>query len=399
MRTRVCLYILGVACVIFASIFAYKVNIRNKTHENYFVKYADEVMKCRSSGWSRANPCINVLYDRTTKEISIKQLLRELDESRSKVLFMEHECHGMAHSIGRESYKRTKDIYKALNQCDNTCGQGCVHGVMEGALITDVPRDQLGHLSPSEIKGKLSTFCNEERLKDANFETTFLCYHGLGHIIMYIYQDIPRALEICESFTSEKSRYACRTGIFMENSTGFNAQKTFVGNQNDYLYPCNETKDEYKSSCYAMNVPNMRKKGLKFEQIPQECIKAGVHAPYCFSSLGMELAYQVKAGNMELARHVCEDLSGKNGPYCVLAIAGSSIGAGAYGVDRMYEFCSKLKQKDAQKLCHIMIFDISIHNFEYQADSVYGDCLKKSKREYCDIALSEYDKKKFGGIR
>ena len=65
----------------------------------------------------------------------------------------------------------------------------------------------------------------------------------------------------------------------------------------------------------------------------------------------------------------------------------------------MYEFCSKLKQKDAQKLCHIMIFDISIHNFEYQADSVYGDCLKKSKREYCDIALSEYDKKKFGGIR
>lgn len=47
-------------------------------------------------------------------------------------------CHSIAHYIGRETFEKSKTIEDAMQSCSNSCGMGCIHGVIGGAVLKDL---------------------------------------------------------------------------------------------------------------------------------------------------------------------------------------------------------------------------------------------------------------------
>jgi hypothetical protein len=288
------------------------------------------------------------------------------------------ECHGMTHSVGREAYRRTGQIHDAMNLCDETCGQGCIHGVMEGAFFKENKSGSLNHLTPKQIRAKLQNFCAKTLLPGTKQEDTYKCYHGLGHALMYVYQELPRSLDACNTIEQTYATRACKSGVFMENATGFNTDKNYFQKEGDYLYPCSEMKDMDKEVCFSMHVYNMLRRGLSLEQVPAECMKAGDYTPSCMGSLGMEMSYMVKMGEFEKPRHICEDLAAPHTKSCINNLAGSAISTGEYARQRMYDFCSTFKQVENSYSCFELTQNISTRYMGHDQEVIFQECKKLS---------------------
>lgn len=376
------------------SIFPSKNQTEKKGKVNFIIKHIEEIKNCRSLGWKGANPCLDKIYTHRSDAYTIKELLDNLDSARSTDKLIEYECHGMSHSIGRESFRRTQQIHEAMAMCGDVCGQGCIHGVMEGAFFKDNADGSIKHLTPKQIRDKLNNFCDVVKInKNATREDIYKCYHGLGHALMYVYQELPGSLEACNTLDDGYPRDSCKSGIFMENASGFNTDKNYFQKEGDYLFPCSEMKDIDKPSCYVMHVGNMLRRGLAFEDVPRECNKAGSFARYCFGSLGMEMSYLVKDKQYERPRHVCEDLSGDMGPYCVLHLAGSAISTGQYGRLRMYDFCNSFHLQNARKKCYMIIYDISVNHMGEDEQKVHDECVNTvNDTSYCKFGLEHYER-------
>ena len=47
-------------------------------------------------------------------------------------------CHSIAHYIGGDTFLRSRSIEDAMSKCTNSCGAGCIHGVIGGAVLKDL---------------------------------------------------------------------------------------------------------------------------------------------------------------------------------------------------------------------------------------------------------------------
>jgi hypothetical protein len=343
---------------------------------NFFKQHLSLFKECRAKGWKNANPCLDQIYATSSASYTISRLLSDLDRARAIDPLFEQECHGMTHSVGREAYRRKNQIHEAMATCDDTCGQGCIHGVMEGAFFKDNADGTFKHLTPKQIRAKLQDFCEKTLLPGSTQENTFKCYHGLGHAVMYIYQELPPSLAACDTVEHPYAVHSCKSGVFMENATGFNTDKNYFKRTGDYLFPCSIVADKDKDVCYSMHVNNMLRQGLSFEQVPPECKKAGTHGHACMGSLGMEMSYIVKMGKYERPRHVCEDLAAPYTDSCITNLAGSAISTGDYGRQKMYGFCSAFHGEINSRTCYRIIQSISTSYMGHDPKKIYAECQK-----------------------
>jgi len=117
--------------------------------------------------------------------------------------------------------KDLSDWRTVLNQCpqDGMCANGCLHG----ALITRFVGAESGmsQVEIDEALNELQGICevrsdwNPSALDKGN------CYHGLGHLAMYMtLGDIDESMEICTRFVegtnSNSMRSLCYGGVFMQ---------------------------------------------------------------------------------------------------------------------------------------------------------------------------------------
>ena len=162
--------------------------------------------------------------------------LRDGTETDDAIL---RSCHPLVHEIGRAAYDKYDDFGEAMKYQDEICNAGYLHGVIESRLSQS-----------TDIFADMRTMCEEYppgRLLSGD------CYHGLGHGVMfYTANDLPRSLEMCDSFESSFGRSNCIAGVFMEN---FNAdQKLHLSaylKESDPFYPCAEQANRHKGSCYV----------------------------------------------------------------------------------------------------------------------------------------------------
>lgn len=334
-----------------------------------------DLEKCRSLGWLKANPCLDSVFSQKSKDFSISNLLAQLDRARITEKLYQLECHGISHAVGREAFHRKGDIGLSLRECDNTCGQGCMHGVMEGAFFKENLDGKLKHMTPKQLREKVKTFCAQVEKPGKSLDDVFKCYHGLGHAILYVYQELPQSLTACNVIEPGYARDSCMTGVFMENSSGFNTDKNSFIKDNDYLFPCSEVEDAYKASCYSMHVPNMFRRGLSVKQVVEECKKAKQYASICIGSLGMEMSTRVTTGDFKTASDVCIDLAGEYKGNCILHLTGSVVTSGDFGRKKMYEFCRSLTQVQHKKYCLNGIFQVARGHLDIPADMLYNECL------------------------
>lgn len=158
---------------------------------------------------------VSVLYP----EHSIKDvfsLVREIRRIDKEYQF----CHVLAHKLGERVVAEDPENWLdaiPLNPSDGLCSNGFIHGVIGGKFRAEV-------LDDATLK-TLETDFNRACEPRANWSPSPLdqaiCYHGLGHLYMYITDaDIRKALMLCEKTAGKKStgdfRVVCREGVFMQ---------------------------------------------------------------------------------------------------------------------------------------------------------------------------------------
>jgi hypothetical protein len=196
------------------------------------------------------------------KEIQTNQKMMEL-------------CHPLVHLTGHLAYEKYGDFAKAITYQDDICGSGYLHGVIERKFV-----------SIKDPVTEMRTICSDVPKEDLD-----TCYHGVGHGLMYYYEnDIPRSIAMCQNYRNANAITRCAEGVYMENfsTTKDSLHSTQYLKDSEPFYPCAEQPESLKNVCYFYTSiyylhlhPNQYNQGL------EHCLQAEPKHQYaCAKGIG-----------------------------------------------------------------------------------------------------------------
>ena len=132
-------------------------------------------------------------------------------------------CHVLGHELGgREVAKDPNKWMNIITKCpaDGICANGCLHG----ALVERFSSEEEWSLTNEQIeeaKPDLRVACEARNDWNPTPLDKAICYHGLGHLTVYITNaNLPKALTICDDIAvkenGENYLGVCYEGIFMQ---------------------------------------------------------------------------------------------------------------------------------------------------------------------------------------
>lgn len=276
---------------------------------------------------------VNLLIQQDPR-IALEQLREDVKNDN----LLSRSCHILTHELGRESYKKYQDFAQSMKYQDEICNSGYMHGIIEEYFSTS-----------KDIFASLKNVCSQYR---AESFIGWECFHGVGHGVMYYTSNnLPKSVELCESFKDKSKILFCVNGVFMENfATDQKLHPSRFLKMDDPFYPCFEQKQEHKADCYvyaptyflALN-RNAYAKALswckgaeeKYKYICEsgvgsQLIKENINNPLfaqkvCMSSdndqiipciEGMVNLYINHFGSLEPAKKLCNQLEAQNKKIC-----------------------------------------------------------------------------------
>lgn len=129
-------------------------------------------------------------------------------------------CHVLGHKLGEAAVAEDPDSWLELmskNPRDGLCSNGFIHGVIGGRFRAEV-------LDTKTLNAHISDFSKACEPRDswrASPLDQAMCYHGMGHLYMFITDaNVPQALQLCEKTAHDKGtgdyRQVCIEGVFMQ---------------------------------------------------------------------------------------------------------------------------------------------------------------------------------------
>ncbi|MFZ2886839.1 MAG: hypothetical protein WA021_03400 [Minisyncoccia bacterium] len=128
-------------------------------------------------------------------------------------------CHVVAHKLGESAVAQDPSKWIdliPLNPPDGLCSNGFIHGIIVGRFRNDV-------LDDATLTAAIPDFARAcERRADwrPSGLDQAICYHGMGHLFMFITNaNIKKSLETCAHTTGNSEdgfMRVCREGVFMQ---------------------------------------------------------------------------------------------------------------------------------------------------------------------------------------
>jgi hypothetical protein len=195
---------------------------------------------------------------------------------------VQSQCHPLTHVIGRVAAQSFTKVSAAYVYGDSFCWSGYYHGVLE----TFAARVGLANLSSN-----INDICADLNADGKYGFNYYNCVHGMGHGLMAITDDqLFRSLDYCSAMNGNWEEQSCASGVYMENviADGLNHVTNYLDPKRP-LYPCSDSPDKYKNTCYLMQTSYMLKiDSGDFNQTFAWCREAGDYKDTCFQSLGRD---------------------------------------------------------------------------------------------------------------
>jgi hypothetical protein len=226
--------------------------------------------------------CYEKHYQDLVKSESIAAAFADLKSRYARDPYVKSQCHPLTHVIGRSAAEMFSNVSEAYKYGDGFCWSGYYHGILETFLYEG---------GVESIHANINTMCkdlNEDGKYGFNY---YNCVHGLGHGLMSITENqLFDSLGYCDALTGSWEQNSCAGGAFMENVIvdGLGRETGFLDPARP-LYPCSDSPDKYKTSCYLMQTSYMLKiSGGDFSKVFAWCREAGGYTDTCFQSLGRD---------------------------------------------------------------------------------------------------------------
>lgn len=286
------------------------------------------------------------------------EVIRAIREKDSSYQF----CHVAAHKLGErivaEDPSKWLDAI-ALNPRDGLCSNGFIHGVIGGKFRAEVlDGETLEALIPD-----FSRACEPRENWRASLLDQAICYHGMGHLYVFITDaDIPAALSLCErtSFSGTGDfRRVCREGVFMQIFQPLEpddflmlermAVKPTKGTVRQYC--AQFEKDEYEGACLRESWPYVRTELLN-EPGATEVFCAGQpnkeEERACYDTALSVLGRQT-LGNSGIAERVCAEFDGEIRRECFGRVALSYLEEDRENGSAALSLCSRAGGVDTEE--------------------------------------------------
>ena len=184
-------------------------------HDDY-EKYVKTVMEaCAGKAWKPS--CYDTEIPKLLGKISMEaafEVTRMIQKKDPAYLY----CHVLAHNIAsRETAKDPSHWMDVIPRCPMTmCNNGCPHG----ALMERFKSESLTSEQVNSVLSDLANACEPRGSWHPLEIERSMCYHGLGHLAMYITDaDINKAADVCEDIgvKSDGRNYiqTCTEGVYM----------------------------------------------------------------------------------------------------------------------------------------------------------------------------------------
>lgn len=289
--------------------------------------------------------CYEQHYQNIVREEGINAAFTDLKERYTTNSYIVAQCHPLTHVIGREAALKFSTPGEAYKDGDGYCWSGYYHGVLE-TFLDKIGRENL----PSEI----DTVCDNIEGKESYSFDYYNCVHGLGHGVMAITDtELFQSLDYCKLLTGWWERQSCASGVYMENVIvdGLNHFTKYLDPQRP-LYPCTESPEEFKNTCYLMQTSYILKvNGGDFADTYGWCEKAEEnYRATCYQSLGRDASGR-NTSLIEPTKNVC--MLGKDyfqQSNCVIGAVKDIISYFHSDVEAK-QFCAVLPSTDLQQLC------------------------------------------------
>lgn len=218
--------------------------------------------------------------------------------------FVRAQCHPLTHVIGRAAAETYGTVGEAYKDGDGYCWSGYYHGVLESFA------DRIGL---AELPKEMDAVCASVTGKERYSFDYYNCVHGMGHGVMALTQtELFQSLSLCDNLTGHWEQISCASGAYMENVIvdGLNHKTKYLDPARP-LYPCDESPEKYKATCYLMQTSYMLKiNGGNFKTTFEWCRDAGEqYAATCWQSLGRDASGR---STSDVARTKATCLLGEN---------------------------------------------------------------------------------------
>ena len=179
-------------------------------------KLADLVEKnCLTSSWKPA--CYDQEVPKLMPRISMEdafKVVKLIQNQDQRYIY----CHVVAHKLSFQEAAKNRDAWKdVITRCPTSfCNNGCLHG----ALMERFNNEVLTDAQIALIKSDLADVCEPRGQWHPVEMERSMCYHGLGHMYMFITDaNLAKSLALCE-FTGKKEDgrnyiQTCSQGVFM----------------------------------------------------------------------------------------------------------------------------------------------------------------------------------------
>lgn len=179
---------------------------------------ADEIVAKCSEDPRGAATCYESEVPKLYPDQSISQIMSLVHEIRAKDSSYQF-CHVLAHKLGEVVVAEDPGEWLkafSLNPSDGLCSNGFIHGIIVGRFRDDVLDAQSLEKTIPDFKAA----CEPRDDWSPSQLDQAICYHGLGHLFMFITNaDITRSLRVCDRVSVSPTgnfERVCREGVFMQ---------------------------------------------------------------------------------------------------------------------------------------------------------------------------------------
>ena len=272
-------------------------------------------------------------------------------------------CHVLAHKLGEAVVAENPDAWMdaiPLNPADGMCSNGFIHGVVGGRFRAEV----LDDATLASLKPDFSRACEARDDWQPSPLDQAICYHGMGHLYMFITDaEVRKALSVCEETTDPPGnpdfRQVCREGVFMQIYQPLEPDD-FLMLERMTVKPSTTTvrqfcalysdRTEYEGACLRESWPFFRKEVVSGTGVGQFCSEQPntVEEENCYHS-ATAIIGRMSLGKPERAARACEHLPDTWRHLCFATAATAVIEESRDAAEAAISLCGRAPSDVAQR--------------------------------------------------
>ena len=282
-------------------------------------------------------------------------------------------CHVLGHNLSAKETAKDPDKWReVISRCPvGICSNGCLHGAAQERFRDNVlDKEQL-----ETAKQELIGTCEDREGKTFSGLERAECYHGLGHLSMYLTgADLQQSVEICDVIAIDKDHGdftdLCYGGLFMQLFQPLDEEDTALiagkGPETpDEARPFSESFEDtdVEEACWGQAIALFRSGFSDPDKILEVCGQSSTEdaKEYCYS---MAFYGEAQGANYDAATltKLCEGLPSHLQAFCFGDMSNAIIHGSFENIERAVDFCSNASDPEVEQGCYERILEYSNFN-------------------------------------